>query len=132
MDKERYYKYLFITGAFFNWINALTFTILSISFPQVFTLFGTSMPPTLFFLHSLLGLIFTYGIGYFIIGLDITKNRGVVWLGVISKLFFFTMCVLYFVLGDIAGIMVILGSGDLIYACLFIEFLINFKKKGVK
>jgi len=125
MDKRIYYKYLFIIGAFFNWINALTFFFLSIFFPQIFALFGIAFPPTLFFLHSLLALIFTYGIGYYIVGRDIDKNRGVVWLGVISKLLFFSFCVIYFLLGQIPFILVALGSGDFIFACLFIEFLIK-------
>ncbi|TFF97352.1 MAG: hypothetical protein EU547_04550 [Promethearchaeota archaeon] len=125
MNKEKYYKYLFIIGAIFNWIVSSTFLIVSLLIPDIFHLFGTSRPPTLFFLHSLLGLIFVYGIGYFIVGLDINKNRGCVWLGVLSKLSFFTFCVIYFLLRDLELIIVILGSLDFIFACFFIEFLIN-------
>ena len=128
MDKKEYYKFLFIIGALFNWVNSLTFLFLSIFDPAIFSDLGTSYPPTLFFLHSLLALIFTYGIGYFIVGLDINKNHGVVILGIVSKLLFFTFCVIYFALGDIDIMIVILGSGDFIFACLFFEFLINYKK----
>jgi hypothetical protein len=125
MAKAKYYKYLFYIGAIFNWLVSSNFLILSILVPNIFELFGTSTPPTLFFLHALLGLIFVYGIGYFIVGLDIDKNRGCVWLGVLSKMSFFTFCVIYFILGDLDLIIVILGSLDFIFACLFIEFLIN-------
>ncbi len=126
MDKKEYYKYLFIIGAVFNWTISTTFSVISILVPDIFVVFGSSTPPTLFFLHSLLGLIFVYGIGYFIVGLDIDKNRGCVWLGVISKLSFFTFCVIYFLLGDLKFIIVILGSLDFIFACFFIEFLVNY------
>lgn len=125
MDKAKYYKYLFIIGAIFNWTVSSTLLVVSIYFHDIFALFGTSTPPTLFFLHSLLGLIFIYGIGYFIVGLDIDKNRGCVWLGVLSKLTFFTFCVIYFLIRDLELIIVLLGSLDFIFACLFIEFLIN-------
>jgi len=128
MDKRKYYKYLFIIGAFFNWIVASSFLVLSVSMPHIFDLFGTSQPPTLFFIHALFGLIIVYGIGYFIVGLDIDKNRCCVWLGVLSKLSFFTFCVIYFILGDLYFIIVVFGSMDFIFACLFIEYLVNFKQ----
>jgi len=118
---------MFIIGAFFNWINAFSFLILSIFDPSIFSVFGSAYPPTLFFLHALLGLIITFGIGYFIVGLDITKNQGVVILGVISKLVFFSCCVIYFLLGDLLIIIVILGFGDFVFAMLFLEFLIKYK-----
>jgi len=131
LNKDLYYKWLFIIGAFFNWINAITFLILSILEPNIFSLFGSSYPPTLLFLHALLLLIFTYGIGYFIVGLDITKNHGIVILGIISKLAFFFCCLTYFLLGDVNFIIVGLAFGDFIFACLFFEFFIYTKNKKI-
>jgi hypothetical protein len=130
MEKTVYYKWLFIVSGIFNWIMAISFTLLSIFFySTIFTLFGSVAPTTLFFLHSLLGLIAVYGIGYFIVGLDITKNRGIVYLGILSKLAFFTYCLIYFLLGDLTIVIVILGSFDFFFACLFIEFLLTQKQK---
>lgn len=129
MNKKTYYKYLFIIGAIFNWFMGVRFILTSILYPEIFEEFGTSYPPTLFFLHSLLVLIITFGIGYFIVGMAITKNHGCVILGIVSKMLFFMMCVIYFLIGDLLMIIAILGSLDFIFACLFIEFLINFKKQ---
>ncbi len=129
MEREKYYKYLFIGGAFFNWINGFSFLLLSILDPEVFLLFGSSKPPTLLFLHALLLLILTYGLGYFIVGLNIEENEGIVVLGIVSKLSFFFCCLVYFLIGDIDVILVILATGDFIFACLFAEFLV-FKKKS--
>lgn len=130
MERTVYYKWLFIVGAIFNWIMATSFTLLSIFFySTIFSLFGSVAPTTLFFLHSLLGLIAVYGIGYFIVGLDITKNRGIVYLGILSKLTFFFYCLIYYLLGDLTIIIVILGSFDFFFACLFIEFLLTQKQK---
>jgi len=129
MDKEKYYKYMFIIGAFFNWINSLTFFILSlVGYPSIFDFLSCSAPPTLFFLHSLLGLIATFGIGYFIVGLNIHKNHAAVTLGIISKLWFFTMCLIYTSIGQINILIAILGLGDFIFAILFIEFFVNYRK----
>ena len=127
MDKEKYYKWLFIVGAVFNWIISVSLFIGSLAIPEIYALFGTTYPPTLFFLHALFGLIFVYGIGYFIVGQDIHKNRGCVWLGIFSKLSFFAFCVIYFLLGDLTFIIVVFGSFDLVFACLFIEYIINYK-----
>ncbi|TFG11660.1 hypothetical protein EU537_11790 [Candidatus Thorarchaeota archaeon] len=128
MHKENYYKWLFIVGAVFNWIMAVSFLVGSVAVPDIFALFGTATPPTLFFLHALLGLIFVYGIGYFILGLDIHKNRGIVWLGVLSKLSFFGFCVIYFLLGDLTFTIVAFGLFDFFFACLFLEYIINYDK----
>jgi hypothetical protein len=128
MSKEIYYKWLFIIGALFNWIMAVSFLVGSVAIPEIFSLFGTANPPTLFFLHALLGLIFVYGIGYFIVGQDIHNNRGIVWLGVLSKLTFFGFCVIYFLLGDLSFIIVAFGSFDFVFACLFLEYIINYRK----
>ena len=129
MERDKYYKILFIGGAFFNWINGFTFIFLSLLDPEIFSLFGTSEPPTMLFLHALLLLIITYGLGYFIVGLNIEKNEGVVVLGIVSKLSFFFCCLVYYLLGDVAIIMVFLASGDFIFACLFAEFLL-YKRKS--
>jgi len=128
MNKASYYKWLFTIGAVFNWIMAVSFLVGSVAIPDIFGLFGTSSPPTLFFLHALLGLIFVYGIGYFIVGQDINKNRGIVWLGVLSKLSFFMFCVIYFLLGDLQFTIVVFGSFDFFFACLFLEYIINYEK----
>lgn len=130
MEKSVYYKWMFKISAIFNWLMAISFTLLSIFlYSTIFTLFGSSAPPTLFFLHSLLGLIAVYGIGYFIVGLDITKNRGIVYLGILSKLAFFSYCLIYYLIGQLTLIIVILGSFDFFFACLFIEFLLTQKQK---
>jgi hypothetical protein len=128
MNKENYYKWLFTIGAVFNWLMSVSFLVGSVAIPDIFVLFGTSDPPTLFFLHALLGLIFVYGIGYFIVGRDIHKNRGTVWLGVLSKLTFFGFCVIYFLLGDLSFVIVAFGSFDFFFALLFLEFIINYDK----
>jgi hypothetical protein len=128
MEKEKYYKWLFIVAAIFNWVMALSFFVGSVAIPGIFGLFGTSSPPTLFFLHALLGLIAVYGVGYFIVGLDIHKNLGCVWLGVLSKFSFFAFCVAYFLLGELSILIVIFGSFDFIFACLFLEFIVKYDR----
>lgn len=128
MDKKDYYKYMFIIGAFWNWILSVSFIILSIVDETIFATFGITKPPTLFFLHALLILIFTFGIGYFIVGRDINNNSGIVILGIISKLAYFGCNLIYLFMGDLTLVFVVLAFGDFVFAMLYIEFMLKYEQ----
>lgn len=128
MDKKDYYKYMFIIGAFWNWILSVSFIILSVVDETIFVTFGITKPPTLFFLHALLILIFTFGIGYFIVGRDINNNSGIVILGIISKLAYFGCNLIYLFIGDLTIVFVVLAFGDFVFAMLFIEFMLKYEQ----
>jgi len=119
---------MFIIGAFWNWILSLSFIILSIVDEMIFATFGITKPPTLFFLHALLILIFTFGIGYFIVGRDINNNSGIVILGIISKLAYFACNLIYLFIGELTIIFVVLAFGDFVFAMLFIEFMLKYEQ----
>lgn len=68
------------------------------------------------------------GIGYFMVGLNIDKNHGIVTIGAIAKILVFIFFLAYFSLGVVQIDNVLIGTGDLIFAILFIEFLVNYKK----
>ena len=103
MDKKDYYKYMFIIGAFWNWILSVSFIILSIVDETIFATFGITKPPTLFFLHALLILIF-------------------------SKLAYFGCNLIYLFIGDLTIIFVVLAFGDFVFAMLFIEFMLKYEQ----
>lgn len=124
----KYYQKIFTYGGIFNWLMAIGFSVLALAIPSIFGIFGIAEPPTLFFLLSLMALIFTFGIGYYIVGQDITQNRGCVILGIISKLWFFWYCIIFWAIGDLHFIIVPLGFLDAIWASLFLEFLWYQKK----
>ena len=65
---------------------------------------------------------------YFLVGLDITKNHLVVSAGIISKITLFVIYLVFYILGWCGIAMLVVGSIDLVFAFLFIEFYVNYKK----
>ena len=129
MNKEKYYKILFIVSALYNIINAVTFILVSIVATDLFPLFGVEIPPSMIWLQLSLILIALLGVGYIMVSRDISKNHGLVLIGSLAKLSFFLLTLIYFFLGDVSILIVLLGGIDLIMVFLFIEFLIFQSKK---
>jgi hypothetical protein len=127
MDKKKYYRYLFLIAALYNILNSVIFIGISIFGVDLFPLFGVAVPPSMIWLQLSLFLILIFGIGYIFVFRDLGKNRGIVVIGGLAKLTFFIVILIYFVLGDVNILIVLLGGIDLIMVILFIEFLINNK-----
>ena len=128
MNKRRYYKYLFIFGGLYNLIVSTSFIITSIFLVSMFSAYGVVVPPSMIWLQSALFLIIVFGIGYFIVSKDITKNHGIVIIGIIAKLGIFSIFLIYFIKVDLGILVLLLASVDIAFPILFIEFLLNFKK----
>lgn len=129
MDRKKYYKYMFLSGALWNWLIAILFIFLTLFFlPIAASLLGILIPPSLLFMHGFLIFIFLIGIGLYIVSKDITKNRGIVQLCLIEKFSLFILFVIYFILGDFNILLFLPVIIDLIYGLLFLEFLVNYKK----
>jgi hypothetical protein len=67
--------------------------------------------------------VFLFGIGYYIVSRDITRNRGIVYLGIILKSFFFFYMTYHFILGNVTFMMQGVVAGDLLFVILFFIFL---------
>ncbi len=129
MDKEKYYKYLFLLAACYNILNALIFIVVSLlKDPAIFTLFGVLMPNSMIWLQLSLLLILILGLGYIIVSMDLSQNHGLVIIGGISKVVFFIITLIYFVLGEVGIMVVLLGGVDILFVCLFAEFLLKYNK----
>ena len=72
--------------------------------------------------------VIIFGIGYLIVGLNIDQNHWIVLMGIIGKLLVFLFFTINYIDGAIILFKLIIAIGDLIFAILFIEFLLNFKK----
>jgi hypothetical protein len=125
MPREGYYKKMFFIGAIWNWVATLTFAI---GWKFLFPLFGMAFPNYLVFYMMFLGLAFVYGIGYFWVSRDISLNHDIVRMGIIGKLIVFVSMLLAWIGGEIPIIIVGSGVVDLIFAILFIEFLMAYRK----
>lgn len=129
MNKEKYYKILFIVAALYNIIISVAFISVSVVATELFPLFGVEISPSMIFLQLSLILIALLGVGYIMVSRDISKNHGLVLIGGLAKLSFFLMSLIYYFIGDLNILIVLLGSVDLIMVILFIEFLISQNKK---
>jgi hypothetical protein len=128
MDKKIYYKYLFIIGATWNILASLSFILTSIFMRSAFPAYGIVVPISMIWLQSFLFLVANLGIGYFIVCMDISKNHGIVVIGIIAKLGYFLISLIYFIIGDIGFLTLSFASVDILFSILFIEFLLNHKK----
>ena len=121
LDKRKYYKYLFIIGAIYSWLVAGSLYIMSY-FGTPAVLYGSMYYQVFMF------TVIIFGIGYLIVGLNIDQNHWIVLMGIIGKLLVFLFFTINYINGAIVLFKLIIAIGDLIFAILFIEFLLNFKK----
>ena len=122
MERKVYYKYMFIIGAIWNLAVAIPLLIISYFINPGLSTLG------LIYYQGFLISIILFGIGYYIVGKDINKNHAIILLGIVGKILVFTFFLTYFLLGIMTIFEVSAATIDLIFACLFIEFLINFEK----
>jgi len=132
MVKSSYYRVLFLFGGIWNIGGAIPSWLGAILVPDMaFASAGMSPPAVLFPYHAMYSFIITFGIGYIIVSRDIAKNHGIVVLGIIGKTLFFIACAIAFASKE-ANLMVLLtGIVDILFACLFLEFLFSVKKGSV-
>jgi len=122
LDKRKYYKYLFIISAIYTWLAAGSLYITSYLGTPAF-LYGSMI-----YYQGFILSVIIFGIGYLIVGLNIDRNHWIVLIGIIGKLLVFVFFTIIYINGAIALFKLIIAIGDLIFAILFIEFLLNFKK----
>ena len=127
MDKEKYYKYMLLAAALYNWVNSTIFIIASLAMPDIFPMFGVVVPISNVWLHLALVFIFIFGIGYFMVSINLKENHGLIVIGAMAKVSFFLITLIYMVLEDVGILVVLLGGIDILFVCLFIEFLFKYE-----
>lgn len=123
--REKYYRIMFLIAGI--WAIAVSLPYIFI-YKKTFPLVGMKVPaePVWFIFSSLCVAVF--GIGYILVSRDIAKNRGIVVMGVIGKIMVFIVFFYYTVNGALASLLMINAATDLIFAGLFIEFLVYTRK----
>lgn len=122
------YSRMFFFAALYN----LSFAIPGLLFPEfsISLAFGPRVIQSIFinfyassFYYMFWGSVLIFGIGYYFVSRDITKNRGIVWMGIIGK----TPVFIYFCYSYFSGHSLLLsllgGTGDLMFTILFLLFL---------
>ncbi|MBP7736152.1 MAG: hypothetical protein KA369_09295 [Spirochaetes bacterium] len=133
MNRSAYYKNLFLIGGIWNIAAAFPVWLGGILMPEFsFGFFGINPPAVLFPYHAMFWFIIAFGIGYLIVSRDITKNHGVVVIGITAKTLFFIDCVITLALNQANVLLLLVGTVDMIFVSLFVEFLLSVRKGLVK
>ena len=134
MDKEKYYRIMFLSGVLYNFGAGLIMGVIPIFVEGFLPFFGVENPPSLIFLHLLLLLVFGFGFAYYLAMRDLANAKNLALVGGVTKILFFLGTLVYFILAlttDVSGcnwLMVLLISPDLIQGSMFLEFVVNYQK----
>jgi hypothetical protein len=129
MKKARCYRNLFLIAAVWNLVAGISCWLGGIFMPDLFFgMFGMPLPVSLFPFHAMFWFIIAFGIGYLIVSRDISKNHGIVLIGLIAKVLFFIDCLITLTLNEANLHLLLTGIIDLIFAVLFAEFLLRMRK----
>lgn len=119
------FKTIFILAGFWNFsigITGILFTDFSIGLffgPDAVT---TDFLAILFF-RLFMAAVMIFGAGYFIVSRELMLNRGIIWLGLGSKLLLFFIFLIFFILGNATLIAFLAVTGDFLWSLIFILFL---------
>ena len=111
---------MFKLAALFNILIAI---MLALWQRQILPFLGMEPLANAVFLHLALGLVFIYGVGYYRVSMNLEKNRDIAWLGFWGKLLVVVLLLGHAVKGNVSWGLASLGSGDLLFALLFLRFL---------
>ncbi len=120
MTRKDYYRWMFVAGALWNWVATL---VLALGYRWIFPLFGMTLPRYPVFFLLFLALAFVYGIGYYWVSRDLDRNHDIVRLGILGKILVFIGLGWGAAAGDLSFLLAGAGLVDLVFACLYMEFL---------
>lgn len=67
--------------------------------------------------------IMIFGLGYYLVSRELMLNRGIIWLGLISKIILFVIFIYFFFTGKATLIAALALSGDFLWSLLFLQFI---------
>jgi hypothetical protein len=127
MSNESYFKKLFFIGALWNFGAAVLFYFFH---RPVFSFLGMQPVGDSLFVQLFSAAVFLFGVGYYWVSKDLKRNHGILKLGIAGKILVFAIMTYHFTFhGCLHWLIASAGVVDVIFAVLFIQFLINFKKQ---
>lgn len=91
-------------------------------------MFGLTIPNTLLWFDSFMGLVFAFGLGFYFVSKDMRENHGLIQIACFEKSWVFLVAVIWFMLGTASIWVLLFASVDLIFSLLFIEDLLAIRK----
>ncbi|MFW9806341.1 MAG: hypothetical protein ACFFFK_06390 [Candidatus Thorarchaeota archaeon] len=128
MERERYHRLIFLCAAFWNWILAIIFWVLPRIDMNYFLAVGLEIPNSMLWFDSFMGLVFVFGIGFYIVSTNLKENHGLIIMACFEKTTVFIIPTLWFLFGQASLWVVLVAAGDLFFGLLFIEDLRAIRK----
>jgi hypothetical protein len=123
-----YYRWLFITAAIWNLLSAIAVLFL-LTDPSFRREMGFPGAGDRISLQLLAACLFVFGLGYYWVSLDLSRNRDLVKLGVIGKPLVFLVFAGNALAREIPVLLVAPSVVDLLFGALFLEFLLRTRGK---
>jgi hypothetical protein len=127
--RERFYRLLFLSAAAWNVLSAAAVLFLLTS-SRVRSEMGYPGQVDTISLQLLATCLFVFGVGYYWVSRDLTRNRDLVKLGVIGKPFVFLVFLGHALTKEIPASLVAPSVVDLLFGMLFLEFLVRTRGKA--
>jgi len=89
----------------------------------VWSMVGMSPPENTLFVHFFVLFVALFGCAYFWIALDVSNKRGLILISAIGKTSAVVVVFAHYLTGSVPLGLVVLLSGDLVFAALFLRFL---------
>jgi hypothetical protein len=127
--RARFYCWLFLTAAAWNVLSAaaVLFLLTSLRFRSEM---GYPGQVDTISLQLLATCLFVFGVGYYWVSRDLTRNRDLVKLGVIGKPLVFLVFLGHALTKEIPASLVAPSVVDLLFGVLFLEFLVRTRGKA--
>ncbi len=133
LNKAVYYKFLFIVAGVSNIVLAFVFSLLyylldDLTFFGIIKEGGAKSGQVYLWLGSFAILVCIFGFMYILVGMDIRRNHLVISGGLIWKFAYFIIVLIAFIIGKAGWPILTVSIANLVFAALFIEFFVNYKK----
>jgi hypothetical protein len=127
--RGRFYRLLFLAAAVWNVLSAaaVLFLLTSLKFRSEM---GYPGQVDTISLQLLATCLFVFGVGYYWVSRDLTRNRDLVKLGVIGKPLVFLIFLDHALTKEIPASLVAPSVVDLLFGVLFLEFLVRTRGKA--
>lgn len=119
---------MFLSAAIWNWALAIVFIVLPRIDMNYFVAVGLEIPNTMLWFDAFMGMVFVFGIGFYIVSTDVSQNHGLILMACFEKTTVFLIPMMWFFLGQGSLWVVLVATGDLIFGLLFIEDLLAIRK----
>jgi hypothetical protein len=128
-SRLRYYRWLFLAAAAWNTFaaGAVLFLLTNAAFRMRM---GISRPADPLILQLLASCLFLFGLGYYWVSRALSENRAIVKLGVAGKILVFILLFGHALAGTIPVSLAVPTLVDLLFAALFLEFLVHWRKEA--